>query len=178
VTEKLCLAARAGLLSSRKFPTQDTARTAFMSDLSPSPAPSGDVPPPGTIQKRILVIDDDDMVRTFVRRALEGEGYAIAMAANGYEAMVQFRQFKPDGVITDLLMPERDGIETILEIRKLEPQIPIIAITGGMTAMGSVYLKTAERLGADAVLSKPFTIVQLLTTVEMLMNPKPGSPPT
>lgn len=147
-----------------------------MSDLSPSPAPSGDAPPPGTNQKRILVIDDDDMVRTFVRRALEGEGYSIAMAANGYEAMVQFRQFKPDCVITDLLMPERDGIETIMEIRRLAPETPIIAITGGMTAMGSVYLKTAERLGADEVLSKPFTIVQLLTTVELLMNRKPGAP--
>lgn len=115
------------------------------------------------------------MVRTFVRRALEGEGYIVSIAANGYEAMIQFRQFKPDGVITDLLMPERDGIETIMEIRGLAPETPIIAITGGMTAMGSVYLKTAERLGADAVLSKPFTVVQLLTAVDTLMNPKPGS---
>lgn len=148
-----------------------------MSDPSLPPAPSADTPPPGGLQKRILVIDDDDMIRTFVRRALEGEGYIVAIAANGYEAMVQFRQFKPDGVITDLLMPERDGIETILEIRRLAPATPIIAITGGMTAMGSVYLKTAERLGADAVLSKPFTVIQLLTTVETLMNPKPGPPP-
>jgi len=143
-----------------------------MSDSSLPPAPSAGTPPSG---KRILVIDDDDMVRTFVRRALEGEGYAVSMAGNGYEAMVQFRQFQPDGVITDLLMPERDGIETIMEIRRLAPATPIIAITGGMTAMGSVYLKTAERLGADAVLSKPFTVLQLLATVETLMNPKPGS---
>lgn len=148
-----------------------------MSDPSLPTPPFADLPSPGANQKRILVIDDDDMVRTFVRRALEGEGYVVSMAANGYEAMVQFRQFHPDGVITDLLMPERDGIETILEIRRLAPETPIIAITGGMTAMGSVYLKTAERLGADAVLSKPFTVTQLLTTVETLMNPKPGSSP-
>jgi len=148
-----------------------------MSDPSLPTPPFADPSSPGANQKRILVIDDDDMVRTFVRRALEGEGYVVSMAANGYEAMVQFRQFQPDGVITDLLMPERDGIETILEIRRLAPETPIIAITGGMTAMGSVYLKTAERLGADAVLSKPFTVIQLLTTVETLMNPKPGSSP-
>jgi CheY-like chemotaxis protein len=145
-----------------------------MSDTNPpfSPFP-GSLAPAGAA-KRILVIDDDEMVRTFVRRALESSGYAVSVATNGYEAMVLFRQSKPDGVITDLLMPERDGIETILEIRRHAPEIPIVAISGGFSAMSSIYLKTAEQLGADAVLSKPFSIEQLVTTVESLMKPKPG----
>ena len=145
-----------------------------MSDSTPPFARSPGSPTPAGAAKRILVIDDDEMVRTFVRRALESSGYAVSVATNGYEAMVLFRQNKPDGVITDLLMPERDGIETILEIRRHAPEIPIVAISGGFNTMSSIYLKTAEQLGAAAVLSKPFSIEQLVTTVESLMKPKPG----
>ena len=111
------------------------------------------------------------MVRTFVSRALEMAGYAVSVANNGYEAMVLFRQYKPDGVVTDLLMPERDGIETIIEIRRQAPDIPIVAISGGFNTMSSIYLKTAEQLGADAVLSKPFSIEQLLTALAPLVKP-------
>src|ERR1700712_3118008 len=136
---------------------------------------SDSVPPfallSGSGPSRILVIDDDDLVLSFVTRALEIAGYVVSVAANGYEAMVLFRQFKPDGVITDLLMPERDGIETIMEIRRLAPTIPIVAISGGFNSMASIYLKTAEQLGADAVLSKPFSIEQLLTALSPLVKP-------
>ena len=143
-----------------------------MPEIPPPSAPS-----PGSSNPkayRILVIDDDDMVRTFVSRALEIAGYAVSAASNGYEAMVLFRQFKPDGVITDLLMPERDGIETIMELRRHTPHVPIVAISGGFNAMSSVYLKTAEQLGADAVLSKPFSIEQLLAALSPLLKPKTG----
>jgi DNA-binding response OmpR family regulator len=148
-----------------------------MSDSTPPFTPAPGSPAPAGAAKRILVIDDDEMVRTFVRRALESSGYVVSVATNGYEAMISFRQSKPDGVITDLLMPERDGIETILEIRRHAPEVPIVAISGGFNAMSSIYLKTAEQLGADAVLSKPFSIEQLVTTVESLMKPKPGQAP-
>ncbi len=138
-------------------------------DSSASPLPPGQ-PGGGPAQKHILVIDDDDMVCSFVRKALEMSGYAVSVAGNGYEAMVIFRKSKLDGIITDLLMPERDGIETILEIRRHAPDIPIVAISGGFNSMSSVYLKTAEHLGADAVLSKPFSVEQLLTALESSMK--------
>jgi CheY-like chemotaxis protein len=145
-----------------------------MSDQISPPQSSPGVFEPAIPAKRILVIDDDEMVRTFVRRTLQSAGYEVSIATNGYEAMVSFRQSQPDGVITDLLMPERDGIETILEIRRLAPQVPIVAISGGFSPMSSVYLKTAEQLGADAVLSKPFSVEQLLAAMGSLMKPKPG----
>jgi DNA-binding response OmpR family regulator len=137
--------------------------------------PSASLPPAGhsgdgAVQKHILVIDDDDMVCSFIRKALEMSGYAVSVASNGYEAMVIFRKSKLDGIITDLLMPERDGIETILEIRRHAPEIPIVAISGGFNSMSSVYLKTAEHLGADAVLSKPFSVEQLLAALESSMK--------
>lgn len=138
-------------------------------DSAATPTPAGQ-PDGGAVQKHILVIDDDDMVCSFVRTALEMSGYAVSVASNGYEAMVIFRKTKLDGIITDLLMPERDGIETILEIRRHEPEIPIVAISGGFNSMSSVYLKTAEHLGADAVLSKPFSVEQLITALESSMK--------
>ncbi|MEO6994851.1 MAG: response regulator [Lacunisphaera sp.] len=144
-----------------------------MSDSPNDPSaasPSAGQPGGPAAQKHILVIDDDDMVRTFIRKALEMSGYTVSLANNGYEAMVIFRQSKLDGIITDLLMPERDGIETILEIRRHAPEIPIVAISGGFNSMSSVYLKTAEHLGADAVLSKPFSVEQLLTALESSMK--------
>ena len=132
---------------------------------SPAAGQTGDA-----VRKHILVIDDDDMVCSFIRKALEMSGYAVSVASNGYEAMVIFRKSKLDGIITDLLMPERDGIETILEIRRHAPEIPIVAISGGFNSMSSVYLKTAEHLGADAVLSKPFSVEQLLAALESSMK--------
>src|SRR5207249_3434709 len=91
-----CYAVRIAIRPESRHP-RPGPHSLSMSESSLPPAPSADTPPSGLVPKRILVIDDDDMVRTFVRRALEGEGYIISMAANGYEAMVQFRQFKPDG---------------------------------------------------------------------------------
>lgn len=137
-------------------------------DSFASPPTAGQ--PGEAVRKHILVIDDDDMVCSFIRKALEMSGYAVSVASNGYEAMVIFRKSKLDGIITDLLMPERDGIETILEIRRHAPEIPIVAISGGFNSMSSVYLKTAEHLGADAVLSKPFSVEQLLAALESSMK--------
>lgn len=145
-----------------------------MPEPLPPSASSSSSPENGARSSRILVIDDDEFIRALIRRGLENTGYTVAEATNGFEAMTQFRQFKPDGVITDLLMPERDGIETILEIRRLAPHVPIMAISGGYSNMAPVYLKTAGELGADVMLSKPFSVAQLLSALAPLVKPKQG----
>lgn len=114
---------------------------------------------------RILVVDDEFYVRSFLRRTLERLGHTVAEAANGREAMQQFMSFSPACVITDLLMPEQEGMETIREMRRHSHQVRIVAISGSFHPMVSIFLKTAGHLGADAVLSKPFSINRLVEAI-------------
>lgn len=118
----------------------------------------------------ILVIDDDAAVREVVSEMLKLEGYDVTIAANGREAirLLDARGF--DLVITDLIMPEKEGIETIAEIRRTHARLPILAISGGGRIGPSDYLETARYLGADATLAKPFARQELLTTVDSLLT--------
>lgn len=118
----------------------------------------------------ILLVDDEEMVRTQIRASLELEGYAITEASNGREAVDMLKGFKPDLVITDILMPEKEGIETIMEIRQMYPDIRIIAISGGVRTENMDFLKIAKRLGADLALPKPFGRQQLLSMVHELLG--------
>jgi hypothetical protein len=111
---------------------------------------------------RILVADDEAGVRSLLRTALEQGGYEVIEAADGKQALKQARAGGVDLVITDIIMPEQDGIETIQALRKEMPGIGIIAISGRFEAP---YLKMAEMLGADAVLPKPVGIELLLARV-------------
>ena len=119
----------------------------------------------------ILVVDDEFYVRSFLRRALERLGHTVSEATNGREAMTAFLSFKPACVITDLLMPEQEGMETILAMRRQSRAVRIIAISGSFHPMVSVFLKTAGHLGADAVLSKPFSIDRLVEAIGSLEQP-------
>jgi len=102
---------------------------------------------------KILIVDDDVQVRSFVAKLLETEGYHVIQACNGKEAQNCCRQISIDLMITDLVMPEQEGLETIYAIRRSTPGLPVIAISG---AFGGTYLDLAKKLGADAVLKKPF----------------------
>jgi len=115
---------------------------------------------------RILIVDDEEFVRDFVRATVVRAGHTAAEAKNGREAMELFATFEPDCVITDLIMPEQEGMETIIKLRQQTRPVRIVAITGGFHPLGSVFLKTAGELGADAVLSKPFTINDLLGAID------------
>jgi CheY-like chemotaxis protein len=118
----------------------------------------------------ILVIDDEAPTRRFVAMALEKQGHAVAEAADGAEALKVLAGRAVDLVITDLLMPETDGIETIMELRRLYPATKIIAISGGGEYQsGAGFLRAAESLGADATLTKPFEFKQLLPAVQALL---------
>jgi len=117
--------------------------------------------------RRILVVDDELYVRDFANRALTYAGFEVRTAENGREALLVLRREPVDLVITDLVMPEFEGLELISELRRSYPALPVLAISG---AAGGLYLKTARPLGAKAVLAKPFTVRQILEAVNQLLK--------
>lgn len=118
----------------------------------------------------ILAIDDDDTVRLSVRFALEDAGHEVDEAANGLTGVNRMRARQADLVITDIFMPEKEGLETIDDIRHEYPQTKIIAISGGGSMDPLEYLEIARHLGADRALFKPFDIKQLESTVNELLG--------
>ena len=116
---------------------------------------------------QILVVDDEDQVRSFLATLLETDGYVVMQASDGKEAQVRCRDNAFDLVITDLVMPEQEGLETIHSIRKRWPKLPVIAISG---AYAGAYLQLAKKLGASAVFQKPFEPGTILREVRRLLQ--------
>jgi CheY-like chemotaxis protein len=114
----------------------------------------------------ILVIDDEPALRAAMRRALERAGHTVLEAANGSVAIPMIEKDRPDAVVTDLFMPEKEGIETIMELRERFADLPIVAVSGALGGDESGPLKDAQIFGASAVLPKPFSIDQFVKTVE------------
>ncbi len=115
----------------------------------------------------ILVVDDDDTVRFVLRKMLESAGYEVREAPNGRVAMEELDRRIADVMITDIFMPEQEGIETIRAARKTFPGLKIVAISG---AAGEDYLKMARLLGARASLLKPFHLKEVLETVRVALE--------
>ncbi len=115
---------------------------------------------------RILIIDDNPDILQLYSRILRQAGYEVVEASNGKIGTMLYRENPTDLVITDIVMPEKEGIETIRELRKDYPDAKIIAISGGGNAMSSsTCLLLAERLGAQRTLTKPIRIAELLEIV-------------
>jgi DNA-binding response OmpR family regulator len=114
---------------------------------------------------RILLIEDNDPVRDLLRENLELEGHTVIEARNGQEGLDLFRQAGVDLVITDILMPEKEGLAVLMELRNAHPPVNVIAISGG----GRDYLGTGGLLGAAKVLLKPFPIAVLLAAINELL---------
>jgi len=104
---------------------------------------------------KILVIDDDVVVRTAMVQFLADLGYDVVSAEDGQRGMRLFRSEKPDLVITDIIMPEKEGIQTIAEIRRERPDAKVIAVSGGGRIGNTDFLKIARQLGATDVIAKP-----------------------
>jgi DNA-binding response OmpR family regulator len=119
---------------------------------------------------RILVIDDDDQMRTLLRQVMEWAGYEVMEAGDGREGMHKHRKQPADLVITDLIMPEQEGLETITSLKREYPGIKIIAISGGGRIGPEAYLPAAQELGADKVFSKPFDVRELAEAVKELLS--------
>ena len=122
---------------------------------------------------KILVIDDDHLVRYVLSKILSSNGYEVVTASDGKRGMVVLRDEHPDAVITDIIMPEQEGIDTIIQIRRERPATKIIAISGGGRIRNVDFLEMAQSLGADGVLAKPFEADELLSSLIRL-----GLPPT
>jgi CheY-like chemotaxis protein len=115
----------------------------------------------------ILVVDDEDQIRLLIRETLEQVGYHITEARDGKEALEQYRLAPADLVIMDILMPNQDGLETTVALRREFPDVKVIVITGGSDMIGMLnFLDVAKMLGAHSTLQKPFEMKALLDTVQ------------
>lgn len=119
---------------------------------------------------RILLIDDDDALRTMLRLTLIHFGHTVIEARNGREGLALFPHAEADLVITDIVMPEVEGIEVLMTLRKIKPLVKIIAISGGGRGNATDYLRIALKIGAAKVLTKPFSNEALVSAVEELLS--------
>ena len=122
---------------------------------------------------RVLIVDDDAGVRNFLRMLLELEGYEVVTVGNGNEALEAQRQDPAAVVLTDIFMPEAEGMETIVQLRKEFPQARIIVMSGGGSYRGTDYLKLARELGAAKTLKKPFAPQDLIDAMREVAGTQP-----
>jgi two-component system chemotaxis response regulator CheY len=119
---------------------------------------------------RILIIDDDDQLRHLLGQALEQAGYETVEARDGQEGLEHYRVTPIDLIVTDILMPGKEGLETILELRHEAPGAKIIAISGGGQIGNMTFLEVARYLGAQRALQKPFALCELLNAVREVLE--------
>ena len=121
-------------------------------------------------KNKILVVDDQEAYVLMIQELLEGNNFEVITAINGKEAILKTENNIPDLIITDIVMPELDGIEVLLEIKKSAPEIPVIVMSGGNYGYGQSYLNMAKKLGANVILDKPFEMDVLLKQVKELLD--------
>ncbi len=125
----------------------------------------------------ILLVEDDAELRRALRLNLEGFGHTVAEAGDGREAMEVLRSVRADVVVTDLVMPGKEGLETIAELARDRPEVPVVAMSGGGRIAPGANLAVALRLGARRVLVKPFPVADLNEAVADLTGAGPRRPP-
>ena len=119
---------------------------------------------------RILIIDDEKAILKMLQKLLEREGYEVLIAHNGKEGLKLFQTFEVDLVITDLIMPEVEGIEVIGALKKDVSDVKIIAVSGGGIVDSGNYLQLAEQIGADLIFEKPIECNMLLEGIKDLLK--------
>lgn len=125
---------------------------------------------------RILIIEDDEPLRTVLAGALVNAGHTVIQADEGRAGCSLFNTSPCDLVLTDLIMPGQEGIETIMQLRQRHPALPIIAMSGGSHHAKS-YLAIAAKLGVHTTLSKPFTLADLTRAIDAALAGAPPAPP-
>jgi len=118
----------------------------------------------------ILLVDDQESVREMIKTSLVKNKYTVLEASNGKEAIARFKPAVIDLVITDILMPEEDGLKVIMELKEVKPELKVIAISGGGKAGPHNYLSLAKALGADLALTKPFSVNTLMAGIKELVG--------
>jgi len=119
---------------------------------------------------RILIIDDEPQIRSMLKLMLEREGYEVVEAPDGVEGIKVYRQNPADLIITDLIMPNKDGIGMIIDLKKEFPDVNIIAMSGGGLNKPDGYLKGAKKLGAACTLTKPIDREEMLRAVKDILK--------
>ena len=122
------------------------------------------------MNRTILVIDDEEQIRTIIKKILEAEGYNVVVAGDGKEGLKAFNESPVDLVITDIIMPEKEGIEIIRDLKNNSENIKIIAISGGGNIGPDEYLFLAKKLGVDMTLAKPFRRNELISAVSEVLD--------
>ena len=117
---------------------------------------------------KILLIDDDPLVRYSLTRVLQSAGHEVIEAEDGVAGLRKFQTTRPDLVVTDIVMPEQDGLGLISDIRRQNRDTPILVISGGGDRLGLEFLLLAQNMGANAILAKPFDNAVLLEKVAAL----------
>jgi len=120
--------------------------------------------------KRILIIDDDHHILLMLKKMLEKAGFEVDLASNGVDGLELFQKIHADMVITDIIMPEKEGLETIREMKRMRSDLKIIAMSGGGKISADNYLETAKIFGASLVLEKPFSQKTMVDAVTRLMG--------
>jgi CheY-like chemotaxis protein len=123
---------------------------------------------------RILIMDDSSSVRAMLRKTLEDSGYEVVEAANGVEGIRLHREEPADVIIVDIIMPKKEGIETIMELKQEFPEVKIIAISGGGRLEAKEYLRIAKQVGATRAFAKPIEQDELLEAVQELLKESRG----
>jgi CheY-like chemotaxis protein len=118
----------------------------------------------------ILLVEDDTDLREMLKVSLQRKRYTILEAGNGKDAIIHFKPNITDLVVTDLIMPEEDGLKVIMKLREIKPSIKIIAISGGGKAGPGSYLNLAKALGADVIYSKPFSVNDMISKIEEMVG--------
>lgn len=118
---------------------------------------------------KILVVDDNPSLVEMLNESLLEHGYDVVFTYDGKEATKLFAEFKPDIVLTDIVMPGVDGIELLINLRKVNSEIKIVAMSGGNKGHAETYLHMAEKLGANKIITKPFEISVLLRHLDTLL---------
>jgi DNA-binding response OmpR family regulator len=118
---------------------------------------------------KILIIDDEAPIRKMLKKLLERNDYEVLEASDGNQGIKLFNEHEPDLIITDLIMPDKEGLETIRELKKSNPDVPIIAISGGGITDPKMYLNLASKFGAVRTFAKPVDNDILLSTIKEIL---------
>ena len=131
--------------------------------------------PPKILAGRIvLIIEDDPIMLRNLAQWFEQAGCRVMVAHDGDEGLAQFNTLRPNAVVTDIIMPNREGVETLMSIKAVDPDVKVLASSGGGRLGSTDLLSMAQGLGADAVMAKPFRSTDVVSAVARLLQPSDG----
>jgi len=126
-------------------------------------------------KRSVLIVDDEEGIRNMLAIALDAAGFHVETATDGADASTVLERSRFDVIVADMLMPERDGLELLAEVKKKHKGTAFVAISGGGQVAGKFYLEMAKRLGASEILAKPFNHIELLRVIDDAMGHPVGA---